>query len=295
MKLGAELSASTTSFFREIKRKLTPRVSKKHVFKRIFAITIIAAVFGGFFCLIFLNSLNSLEKAKKLNLPKISNFSESIDLIFAKKAQAKTTSDPISCEKGIPLTSMVNPAATLFKVEKLCFSLKLEKTASADQTAQAQKNTPSPEEIEKEALNEQLKKILEGTPMEEMVEHIANQPRIVAAYLVGIALKESSLGEHSPKKNGAHCYNYWGYKGSINPTGGGYACFSSAQEAVEIVGKKLEKLAIEQKKDSPSKMVTTWKCGTSCQTHSPQSVSKWVSDVSKYYYQINPKKEIAKN
>ena len=122
--------------------------------------------------------------------------------------------------------------------------------------------------------------------MEEMIDPIAAQPRIVAAYLVGIALKESSFGEHSPRKNGVNCYNYWGYKGAINPTFGGYSCFGSPEEAVEIVGERLEKLAIQQKRDTPAKMII-WKCGSSCETHSPESVAKWISDVSKYFFKLN--------
>lgn len=292
MKLCAELSASTTSFFREIKQKITLRAGQKRFFKRFFAFTALAALFGGFFCLIFLTSIDSLKNAKNSKIAILSNFGASTSGVFAKKALAKAKITEPSCETALPLASMVNPSITIFKMEELCTFLKIEESSSSQEIELAKKE-PSREELEKKNLERQLMEILQGTPMEEMIEFIADQPRIVAAYLVGIALKESSLGEHSPTKNGANCYNYWGYKGATNPTAGGYSCFSSAQEAVETVGGRLQKLAIEQKRDAPAKMVV-WKCGSSCATHSPQSVSKWISDVSKYYYEINPKQEIAK-
>ncbi|HHX58753.1 MAG TPA: hypothetical protein GX706_03230 [Candidatus Moranbacteria bacterium] len=147
-------------------------------------------------------------------------------------------------------------------------------------------------EDEQKARNEQEKfekaigEVLKGTPMSKMTTAIAQQEKIVAAFLVGIALKESSFGVHAPSKNGRDCYNYWGYKGSSNLTVSGYSCFSSPEQAVQVVGKRLEKLAINQKLDTPAKMII-WKCGNSCSGHDPAGVAKWIKDVSINFHKIN--------
>jgi len=113
---------------------------------------------------------------------------------------------------------------------------------------------------------------------------IANKDEKTAAFLIGIALKESGLGKHAPSKNGQPCYNYWGYKGKINPTQGGYSCFSSPREAVDIVGKRISDL-INQGLDTPAKMIV-WKCGSACETHSTKSKLSWISDISINYQKI---------
>jgi hypothetical protein len=64
----------------------------------------------------------------------------------------------------------------------------------------------------------------------------------------------------------------------------GYACFGSPEEAVEIVGKRLENL-ISKNINEPKKMLV-WKCGSSCAGHDPGGVQKWVSDVSLYYGKV---------
>jgi hypothetical protein len=139
---------------------------------------------------------------------------------------------------------------------------------------------------EEEAMKEKISSIVKGTPMHAMAEAISKQEKTVAAFLVGIALKESQLGRHAPYKNGKSCFNYWGIKGNINPTAGGYNCFASPEQAVEVTGKRIEKL-VNKNLNTPNKLVTTWKCGSSCKGHSPESVAGWVKDVSRYFYQIN--------
>lgn len=147
----------------------------------------------------------------------------------------------------------------------------------------------SEEELAKEAREELLKselaKILNDTPMEEMIDALLLQKKPVIAYLVGIAFKESKFGVYSPKKAGKTCYNYWGYKGKKNVNPSGYSCFDSPEEAIKVVGKRIEKLAIKQKRTNPAQM-TVWKCGSSCATHSPQSVRKWILDVDIFYRKI---------
>lgn len=123
-------------------------------------------------------------------------------------------------------------------------------------------------------------------PIREMVPKIAERDQHVAALLIGIAKKESSFGNASPSKEGKNCYNYWGLKGSgSRGQGMGYACFGSPEEAVTVVGDKIETL-VNKKLDTPAKMIV-WKCGSAaCVGHDPVAVRKWISDVEGYFYKI---------
>ena len=106
--------------------------------------------------------------------------------------------------------------------------------------------------------------IVGDAPIKEMVPFISKRNQKVAAFLVGIAKKESSFGEHSPSLNGQDCHNYWGYKGSAGKGSiNGYACFGSAEEAIETVGDRIEVL-VNKDHNTPARMVNTWKCGKSC-------------------------------
>lgn len=132
----------------------------------------------------------------------------------------------------------------------------------------------------------ELEEMLEGYPLAKMAPSIAKQDPEIAALIVGIARKESQWGLRSPKKNG-DCFNYWGYKGAAGRgTGMGYACFATREEAVEKIAARLEKLVDKRGTSKPSALVTPWKCGNSCATHSPESVRKWVSDVNQYYTKV---------
>lgn len=121
-------------------------------------------------------------------------------------------------------------------------------------------------------------------PIAEMVPYISQQDKTTAAFLIGIAKKESDWGKHSPSKNGRNCYNYWGYKGGYNLTSSGYSCFDSPEQAVEEVGGRITEL-INKDVNTPQKMLV-WKCGASCAGHDPEGVRKWVSDVSLYFYKL---------
>ena len=135
--------------------------------------------------------------------------------------------------------------------------------------------TKNPNEAEYEQL-------VKGHPIEAMIPEIAKKDRITAAFLIGIAKKESDWGKHSPVKNGRDCYNYWGYKGGYNLTDSGYSCFDNPEQAVLIVGGRIEEL-INKKINTPERMVV-WKCGSSCAGHDPAGVAKWISDVKHYFY-----------
>lgn len=131
---------------------------------------------------------------------------------------------------------------------------------------------------------EKLYEIVGEAPIKEMIPFISERDERVAAFLVGIAKKESSFGFASPSKEGKTCYNYWGYKGSAGRgTGMGYACFASAEEAIQIVGDRIEVL-VGKERNTPARMVDTWKCGRSCA--SDPGAPGWVSTVALYFNQI---------
>ncbi len=132
-----------------------------------------------------------------------------------------------------------------------------------------------------------MEELVAGYPLAAMVPAIAKQERRVAAFLVGIAKKESDWGNHAPHKDGWDCFNYWGYKGQggHGSVVGGYACFASPEEAVQTVGARLSVLIDKNKLDTPSKMLA-WKCGSSCAGHSPESVASWAGTVNTYFTKL---------
>lgn len=137
------------------------------------------------------------------------------------------------------------------------------------------------EEFEKEIL-----KYIKGRPMEAMAPYIAREDRKVAAFLVGIAMKESKFGVYAPHSGtGRDCFNYWGYRGRENTTASGYSCFNSPEHAVQVVGKKIATL-VDRGISNPAEMIS-WKCGSSCAGHGAENVRKWIADVGIYFSKIN--------
>jgi hypothetical protein len=143
---------------------------------------------------------------------------------------------------------------------------------------------------DKIAFEKKIKKVTKGYPIEEMAPYISRKKKRTASFLVAIAKKESNWGRHAPKKNGRECFNYWGYRGSENPTASGYSCFDSPQHAVNVVGRRINKL-VSQKVDTPKEMIL-WKCGSLSCARKNRGAAKWIWDVEKYYQKIYP---IAKN
>ena len=133
----------------------------------------------------------------------------------------------------------------------------------------------------------EILRYIKGRPMETMAPYIAKQPRIVAAFIVGIAMKESKFGVYAPHSGGRDCYNYWGYKGRENTTASGYSCFNSPEHAVQVVGKKIASLTARGI-SNPAEMIS-WKCGSSCAGHGAENVRKWIADVGVNFYKINSK------
>jgi hypothetical protein len=129
---------------------------------------------------------------------------------------------------------------------------------------------------------------VKGRPMENMAPYIAKQPRTVAAFIVGIAMKESKFGVYSPHDaNGNDCHNYWGYRGPENTTASGYSCFATPEDAVTAVGRRIARL-VDQGASNPSEMVV-WKCGASCSWDNPENVRSWIADVGINFYKLNNK------
>lgn len=137
-------------------------------------------------------------------------------------------------------------------------------------------------------LEHKINRVVDGYPIEAMAPYIAERNKLTAAFLVGIAKKESNWGKRIPvDADGADCFNYWGYKGAgSRGVEMGHGCFGSPEEAIGIVGGRLDTLVQEYKFRTSAEMIV-WKCGWSCDGHSSQSVKKWISDVGIYFDKVN--------
>jgi len=130
-------------------------------------------------------------------------------------------------------------------------------------------------------LEKKVQEIAKDHPLEYMAPYIARRNQKVAYFLVAIAKKESDWGNLSPEKDGLDCFNYWGYRGRENTTDSGYSCFDNREQAVEVVGNRIQRL-ISQDLDTPSEL-KIWKCGTDCSWDNPAAVRDWINDVAYYY------------
>ncbi len=272
MKRGAELTAKSNSLFKKA-------ISKRKRGIKILSIGTTFLVCGSFYLYSYYNNspknlgftLKSSAVVEKLT-------GKIFPVVYAKTQTKKTTAsicNPTFIEKN-------SREAQIEIAPSFCEN---EVFLTDDELLLKDMQEDKVQNKQEEELRKELLEILEGTPMEEMIDPILEQDRTVAAFLVGIAFKESKFGEYSPKKNGKDCYNYWGFKGKTNPTKSGYSCFSGPEEAIEIVGKRLKKLSIDAGRTKPSQL-TVWKCGSSCATHSSASVQKWIADVSIFYNKI---------
>ena len=135
-------------------------------------------------------------------------------------------------------------------------------------------------------LEKNINNLVAGYPMEKMAPYISAKEKRTAAFLIGIAKKESNWGKYSPKLNGKDCYNYWGYRGQgENVTPSGYTCFDSPRQAVNVVGQRISDLINDSNLSTPEEMIV-WKCGWNCAGHSDESVDKWIADVGIYYNKV---------
>lgn len=182
--------------------------------------------------------------------------------------------------RNIRLSTPENNFFGLFVAASLAFALLVHSTAHAKFW-----------EFNPPVLNKPLSKtdknisrLIRDYPMKKMTPYLTEENDKVAAYLVAIGKKESNWGKFSPRKNGRDCFNYWGYRGSENPTQSGYSCFSSPKQAVKIVGDRIGDL-LSQKIDTPREMLV-WKCGGTCFGATSHGAARWVRDVDYYYEKI---------
>ena len=154
----------------------------------------------------------------------------------------------------------------------------------------AASDTDNPLSEKEQELDREIRELAAGYPLEVMAPAIAEYDRDVAALIVGIAKKESNWGKRVPvDAAGKDCFNYWGFKGAgTRGVAMGHGCFGSPEEAVHAVGNRIAQL-VDIKKTSEPKNMIIWKCGSSCATHSPESVRKWIADVDIYYRKIAQK------
>lgn len=179
-------------------------------------------------------------------------------------------------EKRILLLTLI--AANLITATVVAFRYAVpEKKPFVAYEAQQKKNP----ELERE-----IKKLVQGYPIESMVPYIAEKDKDVAAFLVSIAKKESNWGKRIPVLNGENCYNYWGFRLKAEKMGsGGHTCFDNPQEAVDVVAQRINQLVKEESIDTPKEMVI-WKCGYKCNGPEAIGATKWVRDVDYYYSQL---------
>lgn len=141
--------------------------------------------------------------------------------------------------------------------------------------------------IRQMVLEGRVSRLVAGFPIEQMTDIISKQNKTTAAFLVGIAKKESNWGKRVPRADdGTDCFNYWGYRGAgSRGIAMGHGCFGSPEEAVGVVGGRLDTLVNEYHFRTAQDLIV-WKCGWSCDGHSSQSVKKWISDVGYYTKKI---------
>lgn len=132
----------------------------------------------------------------------------------------------------------------------------------------------------------EIRDMVKGYPIEDMIPYIIRQDKRVVAYLIAIAKKESNWGRRIPVYYGENCFNYWGYRGQDEIMGSaGHTCFDTPMEAVKAVSQRLDVLVVDRNISSTRELIL-WKCGSSCAGHSPDDVAKWISDVDGYYQAV---------
>lgn len=198
-------------------------------------------------------------------------------IFFDRNAQAEQS----KVETKKPGVKTIDP---MNKIGKGLISIESQENNNSCLEISEKKEIISENDPEKDKTDRVLSELVAGHPISEMIPYISKRDKKVAAFLIAIAKKESDWGTHSPKMNGQDCHNYWGYKGGYKLTSSGYSCFDSPQQAVAVVGDRIESL-VNKNIDTPERMLV-WKCGSSCKGHDPFGVRKWVSDVSHIFYKL---------
>ena len=163
-----------------------------------------------------------------------------------------------------------------------------EETALAEQILAEHKQQLEDEALSKNSFEGKIKEMVKGYPIEKMAPEIARQDKVVAAFMIGIAKKESDWGKHAPVLDGKDCDNYWGFRAQRERMGsGGHTCFDSTSDAVESVARRIKSIIEKEEIKTPAGMVTVWKCGYDCSWDSKAAVKKWVSDVDGYFGEVD--------
>lgn len=225
------------------------------------------------------NGLRGLSEFKKINILFLITLVICAGLFFSVllaggDAYAEKPSGPPH-----PKPETIDP---LERIGQSSFSGPAEKLCQANPVILLSATKTAKQDVEEEEAVANLRNLVAGYPIERMVPYIAKQNKLIAAFLISIARKESTWGEHAPHLDGRDCYNYWGYEGSYNPVGG-YSCFDSPKQAVSVVSRRLQTL-IDQKLTTPARMIV-WKCGGNCAADS--GASDWIAAVSQYFYKLN--------
>jgi hypothetical protein len=139
------------------------------------------------------------------------------------------------------------------------------------------------QKLKTERFEKELSVLVAGYPIEAMIPYIASKDRKTAAYLIGIAKKESNWGKRKPVLDGEDCYNYWGFRAKSDRMGsGGHTCFDNPKEAVTTVSKRIDQI-IERNDVKSAKNMIVWKCGSNCAvTGGQDAADKWIKDVDIY-------------
>jgi len=197
---------------------------------------------------------------------------------FGKTTEARTNNSieraGLSLKNAQITAEEIDP---LGRIGKGITTINKEKMISRENGEIDSAEAPFAEEEKDNALNYEM---LVGYPIEQMIPSIRKQDENIAGLLVAIAKKESDWGKYSPSIAGQDCFNYWGLKGRGRTVGSGYRCFNSPDEAVQAVSDKIGAF-VAKGMDTPAKLVV-WKCGSSCASHDPKDVQRWVGDINKY-------------
>lgn len=170
---------------------------------------------------------------------------------------------------------------------------------AADTKADAESFAKQFKEIEqindRQLLEKEIGEMVKGYPIEDQVQYIAKQDRMVAIFYVAIAKKESAWGKRVPLRDGKDCYNYVGYRGIREKMGtGGHTCFDSPQDAVKTVSARIKTLVEVQGMTTPTKMVNIWKCGSksNCGAVGGEAAAdKWAVDVNSIFEKFSKKEK----
>jgi hypothetical protein len=196
-------------------------------------------------------------------------------LVFLSKTAFSKTVDTVN---NLPIEDS-------YKVKMIHLANKNSQSDETCSDSEAYRKKLAEENSKESELKKDVARIVKGTPMSAMVDAISGKSKPVAAFIVGIAMKESKFGVYSPKLAGRDCYNYWGFKGGGTTVAGGYSCFSSPEQAVEAIGGKIERMVAKGVR-TPAQAIS-WKCGSSCAGHGAANVQKWISDVAINFNIIN--------